>query len=372
MGFNIINQNTLSGTGSVNQNLIPDVDNLYDIGSSSYRWKNLNIAGLINNLSLPTGTSTLVSLTANQTLTNKTLTNPTILSNVTPNATITFDQTNQGGITNATLVFQNPANATYTFPLASDSLVSLTGTETLLNKTITSPNITSANMTFGANLTGTFNCNLTGAAGTNIGNASSTTTVLGPLAINTSGNSPTQIGNGNSSLTIIAATTINSTGSSNTTIGNSVGTVGITNGSLALVTSGGTAATLNWYNTNQVVNTALAFSGPWGATTVTIIFRFSRIGNHVTVFMSGSSAAASATANINCAAGFVPTQFRPTIGVAELCVCRTINNSNASFGTIQMNIDGSITVYSGASAIANSWTASGSAGVLDTCFTYAI
>src|SRR5579885_2991693 len=64
---------------NIQGNLIPSSDNVYNIGSNSFRWKDIHLAGvgyltILNNgtsLNVPTSGSNLISDTATQTIKNK-------------------------------------------------------------------------------------------------------------------------------------------------------------------------------------------------------------------------------------------------------------------------------------------------------------
>lgn len=92
---------------------VSPVSSITFTGSSSGTMTLQGAAIASGTVTLPAGTATLVSTSATQTLTNKTLTTPTISSIV-----------NTG---------------TVTLPTLTDTLVSRTATETLTNKTLTSP-----------------------------------------------------------------------------------------------------------------------------------------------------------------------------------------------------------------------------------------
>ena len=93
--------------------------------------------------------SNIVQLTDTQTLTNKTATSPTITGSGTITGTFTGNLT--GDVTG------NADTATKIASITNSNIVQLTDTQTLTNKTLTSPTITGS-----GTITGTFTGNLTG------------------------------------------------------------------------------------------------------------------------------------------------------------------------------------------------------------------
>lgn len=127
---------TATTTGS-SGSLIPATTLTYDIGSSSKVWRSVYLGNNVTigtyKMTFPSSAQTLVGLTTSDTLTNKTLTSPTI---------------NGGTIASLTSIVSTSANFTnlgmggvsITFP-TSGLLVGRTDTQTLTNKTLTSPTI---------------------------------------------------------------------------------------------------------------------------------------------------------------------------------------------------------------------------------------
>jgi hypothetical protein len=98
-------------------------------------------------ITLPNATGTVVLHDATQTLTNKTLTSP-ILTNAVLNPTATtagkieFLEGTNNGTNKATLIGpSSTADVTLTLPSATDTLIGKATTDTLTNKTLTSPKI---------------------------------------------------------------------------------------------------------------------------------------------------------------------------------------------------------------------------------------
>ena len=108
--------------------------------------------------------SDIVQLASTQTLTNKTLTSPTITGTGAIAGTFTGDLT--GDVTG------NASTATKIASITNSDIVQLSATQTLTNKSLTSPTITGT----GA-IAGTFTGDLTGNAGDVTGNASTSTKI---------------------------------------------------------------------------------------------------------------------------------------------------------------------------------------------------
>jgi len=125
---------TVTVTADVASDLIPSADDTYDLGASGSEWKDLYIDGTANIDSLVatsvTSTSATVGGSAVTTEDNtQTLTNKTIDS---ANNTLTVDLS-EATVTGTTAEFNTA--------LSDDNFATLAGTETLTNKTLTSPDI---------------------------------------------------------------------------------------------------------------------------------------------------------------------------------------------------------------------------------------
>jgi len=107
-------------------------------------------------------TGDIVGITDTQTLTNKTLTSPTVNTAIIGSAGITFNGTS--GTT--TLQASATASGTLTLPAATDTLVGKTTLDTLTNKTIAAGSNT---------ITGLTNSNLSGSAGISNANLANAT-----------------------------------------------------------------------------------------------------------------------------------------------------------------------------------------------------
>lgn len=116
--------------GAYPSSLIPTANNSYDIGTSSRQWRSLYLSQNIftntgtANLTLPTSTDTLVGRATTDTLTNKTLTSPTI-NTATVTGTVTAN------------------SSTMTSPTISSPTIS--GTMVNANVEMGSANITAGN-----------------------------------------------------------------------------------------------------------------------------------------------------------------------------------------------------------------------------------
>jgi hypothetical protein len=118
----------------------------------------------------------VVTLTGTQTLTNKTLTSPVISSLTLGDGNIVFEGATADAFETTLTVADPTADRTVTIPDATTTLVGTDTTQTLTNKTLTSPTITGTGAiagTFTGNLTG----NVTGSSGSTTGNAATATTL---------------------------------------------------------------------------------------------------------------------------------------------------------------------------------------------------
>ena len=141
----------------------------------------------LTNKDLSSGTNTLptsvVTLTGTQTLTNKTLTSPiittpTISSLTLGDGNIVFEGATANDFETTLTVADPTADRTVTIPDATTTLVGTDTTQTLTNKTLTSPTITGTGAiagTFTGNLTGDVTGNVSGTAGSATGNAATAT-----------------------------------------------------------------------------------------------------------------------------------------------------------------------------------------------------
>jgi hypothetical protein len=111
----------------------------------------------------------VVTLTGTQTLTNKTLTSPVISSLTLGDGNIVFEGATADAFETTLTVADPTADRTVTIPDATTTLVGTDTTQTLTNKTLTSPTITGTGAiagTFTGNLTGNVTGNVSGSAGT--------------------------------------------------------------------------------------------------------------------------------------------------------------------------------------------------------------
>jgi hypothetical protein len=141
----------------------------------------------LTNKDLSSATNTLstsvVTLTGTQTLTNKTLTSPTITTPTISSLTlgdgnIVFEGATADAFETTLTVVDPTADRTVTIPDATTTLVGTDTTQTLTNKTLTSPTITGTGAiagTFTGNLTGNVTGNVSGSAGSATGNAATAT-----------------------------------------------------------------------------------------------------------------------------------------------------------------------------------------------------
>jgi hypothetical protein len=111
----------------------------------------------------------VVTLTGTQTLTNKTLTSPVISSLTLGDGNIVFEGSSADAFETTLTVADPTADRTVTIPDATTTLVGTDTTQTLTNKTLTSPTITGTGAiagTFTGNLTGNVTGTVSGNAGT--------------------------------------------------------------------------------------------------------------------------------------------------------------------------------------------------------------
>jgi hypothetical protein len=157
---------------------------------------------------------TVVGTTDTQTLTNKTLTSPTITTPTISSLTlgdgnIVFEGATANAFETTLTVVDPTADRTVTIPDATTTLVGTDTTQTLTNKTLTSPTITGTGTiagTFTGNLTG----NVTGSSGSTTGNAATATALATARTFQLTGDveasGVTFDGTGNVSLTTVIGT----------------------------------------------------------------------------------------------------------------------------------------------------------------------
>jgi hypothetical protein len=159
-------------------------------------------------------TGAIVGTTNTQTLTNKTLTSPvittpTITSLTLGDGNIVFEGATDNAFETTLTVVDPTADRTVTIPDATTTLVGTDTTQTLTNKTLTSPTITGTGAiagTFTGNLTG----NVTGSSGSTTGNAATATALATARTFQLTGDveasGVTFDGTGNVSLTTVIGT----------------------------------------------------------------------------------------------------------------------------------------------------------------------
>jgi hypothetical protein len=159
-------------------------------------------------------TGAVVGTTNTQTLTNKTLTSPIITTPIISSLTlgdgnIVFEGATADAFETTLTVADPTADRTVTIPDATTTLVGTDTTQTLTNKTLTSPTITGTGAiagTFTGNLTG----NVTGSSGSTTGNAATATALATGRTFQLTGDveasGVTFDGTGNVSLTTVIGT----------------------------------------------------------------------------------------------------------------------------------------------------------------------
>jgi hypothetical protein len=159
-------------------------------------------------------TGAVVGTTNTQTLTNKTLTapvitTPTITSLTLGDGNLVFEGATADAFETTLTVVDPTADRTVSIPDATTTLVGTDTTQTLTNKTLTSPTITGTGAiagTFTGNLTG----NVTGSSGSTTGNAATATALATARTFQLTGDveasGVTFDGTGNVSLTTVIGT----------------------------------------------------------------------------------------------------------------------------------------------------------------------
>ena len=159
-------------------------------------------------------TGAVVGTTNTQTLTNKTLTapvitTPTITSLTLGDGNLVFEGATADAFETTLTVVDPTADRTVTIPDATTTLVGTDTTQTLTNKTLTSPTITGTGTiagTFTGNLTG----NVTGSSGSTTGNAATATALANARTFQLTGDveasGVTFDGTGNVNLTTVIGT----------------------------------------------------------------------------------------------------------------------------------------------------------------------
>jgi hypothetical protein len=155
----------------------------------------------------------VVGDTTTQTLTNKTLTSPVVTSLTLNDGSIVFEGATANAFETTLTVVDPTADRTVTIPDATTTLVGTDTTQTLTNKSLTSPTITGTGAiagTFTGNLTGNVTGNVTGSAGSATGNAATATALATARTFQLTGDveasGVTFDGTGNVSLTTVIGT----------------------------------------------------------------------------------------------------------------------------------------------------------------------
>jgi hypothetical protein len=156
---------------------------------------------------------TVVGTTDTQTLTNKTLTAPIISSLTLGDSNIVFEGATANAFETTLTVVDPTADRTVTIPDATTTLVGTDTTQTLTNKSLTSPTITGTGAiagTFTGNLTGNVTGDVSGSSGSTTGNAATATALATARNFQLTGDVEASAvsfdGTGNVSLTTVIGT----------------------------------------------------------------------------------------------------------------------------------------------------------------------
>ena len=310
-----------------------------------------NVHGLATAGPASASGGSVVGTTAQQTLTNKTLTAPTITSptisgTITGTGVVSSTNILDGTIVNADINASAAISATkltgtaaeFNGALSDDNFVTLTGAETLTNKTLTTPTI-NGDASFNTEIgTSALNALTTGTSNTALG--------YNALLLNTTGSSNTAIGS--------TALDANTTGGSNTSVGNSAlgaNTTGSSNtavGRLSLVTNttgsdntavGFNALRLNTASFNVAVGNEALYSNNIGQANTAIGYGALRtLAANSSCTAVGNGSLYSATGDENTAVGSyagnnVTTGYFNTLIGGDAAVLLTTGNNNTVVGT---------------------------------------
>ena len=182
-------------------------------------------------------TGAVVGTTNTQTLTNKTLTSPEVSGLTLTDASIVFEGATANAFETTLTVTDPTADRTVTIPDATTTLVGTDTTQTLTNKTLTSPTITGTGAiagTFTGNLTGNVTGNVSGTSGSTTGNAATATALATARTFQLTGDveasGVTFDGTGNVSLTTVIGTGAIVNADVNTSAQIAYGKLALTNG----------------------------------------------------------------------------------------------------------------------------------------------
>ena len=292
---------------TVNGDILPAIDDVSNLGSSTKRFKTINVVTMVNptilnassqQIDWPAETTggpyTLATLTGNETLTSKSLTSPKITSAQLDTGTffedttdstknIYFDVSGATALTRTTLVCNQTNNNRVTFPNATDSLATLSQVETLSNKTLDA-----------ANLTGT----------------TTIASITGCTSVDTASIS-SYIVNGNLQLS-----------------GNGTGfvSIGATGMNLQNATASYSPTVLDYFE-EDVTGSFTNFN--WGGSySGAVPYRIQRIGNKVFVYITPILMDVSSADSTIVSTGSIPTRFLPPATMSDVSIVNVSGSFN--------------------------------------------
>lgn len=317
--------------------ILPNANNSMNLGSNSLKWKDLYLAGVgyistLNNgsgLAVPTSGTTLISDSASQSLTNKTISSPTMSGNWIPSGTVNIGDNTY----NIDTIYTK--NITNSSALSNLILSSTSGGVVEVDDFLQVNNSVRVDSIENK----TTNGDLTLA-----------TVGIGKVLINDSCNVTGQL-NGTSTTDASSTTT----GSIITAGGVGVAKKLYVGTGLYLPTSGGTQSELNYYESKTQFSVTVT-----GALSTTTNITASKVGTIVTIHIQGFNGTSAGADNIYLTS--LPARFRPSVnGISHPYVSFT--NSTRTMAVLTINEStGVIVLY--ANVAQNAFSSTGTVGML--------